>query len=370
MQIGYEASSIRRYRSGVGHYAASLLDALCLVFPDRQFLFFSHLAQTGPVRSNLRTTQARSFPIKEVWMQLWLPRLLERLRPDICHFTNSVAPLSIRVPYVVTVHDLSLITNPSWHPWSRRIWMKKILRPSITRASGIICDSEATMRDLLSWIKVDKGRTWVVPLAAREAYFKPQPQRDRDEIRRRYGLKRPFFLYVGNIEPRKNLAALLDAFSSLNPPGVDLVLAGRRAWKSRPFLRKARELTSAGRVRMLDYVPEDDLPALYQSALAFVYPSLKEGFGLPVVEALATGLPAIVSDVEPLRSLVSDAGWSFRPGDVHDLRAALSEALRDGDKRAVLSCRGKEKATAYSWERTAKETMKCYEAALSKSHYP
>ncbi len=367
MQVGYEASSIRRYRSGVGHYAASLLDALSLSFPDRQFLLLSHLAQTGLARGNLLPTQKRSFPIKEIWMQVWLPRLLKRLRPDICHSTNSVAPLTIRVPYVLTVHDLSLIRHPEWHPWSRRVWMKKIVRPSIERASGIICDSEATMGDLLAWIKVDTGRAWVVPLAASQAYFTLRSQRDRDEIRRRYGLKRPFLLDVGNIEPRKNLVGLLDAFSSLNPPGVDLVLAGRRAWKSRPVLRKAWKFVAAGRVRMLDYVSENDLPALYQSALAFVYPSLMEGFGLPVVEAMAAGLPVIASDIEPLKSLVADSGWLVRPEVTADLQTALSEAIRDSDKRTVLSARGRERAAAYSWEQAAKETMRCYEEVLSES---
>ena len=366
MRIGYDASSIRRYRSGVGHYAASLLDALRSLFPEREFLLLSHLAQTGFAGVNLLPTQRRSFPIKEIWMQLLLPRILERFRPDICHFTNSVAPLNIRVPYVVTVHDLSLIMHPEWHPWSRRIWMRNILRPSIMRASGILCDSAATMRDLSAWVGVDATRSWVVPLAAREAFFTARSQRDKDEIRQKYKLQRPFLLYVGNVEPRKNLSGLLEAFGGLNPQEVDLVLAGRRAWRSRPVLRRARELVAAGRVHMLDYVPEDDLPALYQSALAFVYPSFMEGFGLPVLEAMASGLPVIVSDVEPLKSLVSDAGWLVRPGGMQDWQAALSEATRDGDKRMILAARGKDRATLYSWEQSAMETMRCYERVLSR----
>jgi glycosyltransferase involved in cell wall biosynthesis len=370
MRIGYDASSIRRCRSGVGHYAASLLDALRSIFPDRQFLLLSHLAQTGFAGVNLLPTQSRSFPIKEIWMQLWLPRILERLRPDICHFTNSVAPLRIRVPYVVTVHDLSLIMHPEWHPWSRRIWMRRILRPSIMRASGILCDSEATMRDLFAWANVDASRSWVVPLAARESYFEARSQSDKDEIRKKYRLPRPFLLYVGNIEPRKNLPGLLEAFGKLNPPGIDLALAGRRAWQSKPVLRKASKLVAEGRVHMLDYVPEDDLPALYQSALAFVYPSLMEGFGLPVLEAMASGLPVIASDVEPLKSLVSDAGWLARPGIAQDWHAALTEAIRDSGKRVILAARGRERATLYSWEQAAKETMRCYEQVLSRPRRP
>jgi glycosyltransferase involved in cell wall biosynthesis len=368
MRIGYDASAIRRYRSGVGHYAASLLDALRSLYPERQFLLFSHLAQTGFAGANLLHTQRHSFPIKEIWMQLWLPRILAHFHPDICHFTNSVAPLKIQMPYVVSVHDLSLIKHPEWHPWSRRIWMRNILRPSIMRASGILCDSEATMRDLFGWLNVDPARSWVVPLAARASFFAPQSQRDRDAVRKKYRLRRPFLLYVGNIEPRKNLSELLEAFGSLNPPGIDLVFAGRRAWQSKPVLRKARKLVAQGRVHLLDYVPEEDLPALYQSALAFVYPSFMEGFGLPVLEAMASGLAVVVSDVEPLKSLVTDAGLLVRTGIVGEWQAALAEVIGDMEKRVMLAARGRERATLYSWEQAAKRTMQCYEQILARPH--
>ena len=368
MRIGYDASSIRPYRSGVGHYTASLLDALHTLFPDRQFLLLSHLANPAWTAPNLLPTQKRSFPIKEIWMQLWLPRILARCRPDICHFTNSVAPLDMRVPYVVTVHDLSLIKHPEWHPWSRRIWMRNILRPSIVRASGILCDSEATMRDLFGWLNVDPARSWVVPLAARKSFFADRPRNDREAIKAKYKLRRPFFLYVGNIEPRKNLSQLLEAYGALDPAGIDLVLAGRRAWQSRSVLRKAHKLMAQGRVHMLDYVSEDDLPALYQSALAFVYPSLMEGFGLPVLEAMASGLPVVVSGVEPLTSLVQDAGWLVRPEIVEEWQAALAEVIGDGEKRAILAARGRERAMLYSWEQSAKRTMQCYEQALNGPH--
>jgi len=205
----------------------------------------------------------------------------------------------------------------------------------------------------------------VVNLAARKSFFSVRSQKDKDWIREKHRLRRPYLLYVGNIEPRKNLSRLLEAFDSLNPHGTDLVLAGRRAWQSRAVIRRARRLAAAGSVHFLDYVAEDELPALYQSAVAFVYPSLMEGFGLPVLEAMASGLPVIVSDVEPLRSLVSDAGWVARPGVVEDWQAALGEAVRDSKKRLLLGARARERATLYSWEQAAKETMACYELALS-----
>jgi glycosyltransferase involved in cell wall biosynthesis len=365
MRIGYEASSIRQYRSGVGHYTASLLDALRLLFPDHQFLLLSHLSQTVCPGRNLLPAQRRSFPIKEIWMQFWLPRILERLHPDICHFTNSIAPMRIQVPYVVTVHDLSLIRHPEWHPWSRRIWMKNFLRPSIMRAAGVLCDSEATRRHLSDWLNVDAKKSWVVHLAARQSFLAARSQKDKDRILEKYRLRRPYLLYVGNIEPRKNLSLLLEAFDSLNRPGIDLVLAGRHAWRSKPVVRKARRLAAAGRVHLLGYVSEDDLPALYQAAVAFVYPSFMEGFGLPVLEAMASGLPVIASDVEPLRSLVADAGWLVRSGIAQDWQAVLREAVEDQRRCTLLGARGKERAALYSWRQTARETMRCYELALS-----
>jgi alpha-1,3-rhamnosyl/mannosyltransferase len=158
---------------------------------------------------------------------------------------------------------------------------------------------------------------------------------------------------------------LLEAFDGLNRPGIDLVVAGRRAWRSKPVVRKARRLAAAGRIHLLDYVAEDELPALYQAALAFVYPSFMEGFGLPVLEAMASGLPVIVSDVEPLRSLVADAGWLVRPGVAQDWQAVLCEAVGDSRRCRLLGARGKERAALYSWEQTARETMRCYELALS-----
>ncbi len=362
MHIGYDISSIRPGCSGVGYYTSSLLAALYPQFPDCRFLLFSHLAEYVPSGPNLVRTQKKSFPIKELWMQWWLPRIVSRYAPDLCHFTNGVAPLCMRRPYVVTVHDLSLVTHPEWHPPSRRIWMRNLLRPSIANASGILCDSEATRRDLLGWVRVNASRTWVVPLAARKGFSIARTEEEKETIRARYGLCRPFILYVGNIEPRKNLSRLIEAFRNLNPPGIDLVLAGRRAWLWKGILREAHEAHKPCTVRFLNYVPEDDLPALYQSALAFAYPSLMEGFGLPVLEAMASGTPVLVSDVEPLSTLVHDAGWVVPPGDVAGWQDALTQAIEDRSKRTALAGRGKQIAQRFSWDRVARETMDCYRA--------
>ena len=370
MRIAYEASSIRPRLSGVGHYTASLLQAFCHDFPNERVMILSHLRQPIPPRGNLIATQKRSFPIKEIWMQLWVPHIVKRYCPDICHFTNSIAPLHMETPYVVTVHDLSLIKHPEWHPRSRRLWMARILRPAIARSSGVLCDSNATRDDLTSWMQVDRSRVWVVPLAARKSFFIPRSPKDKEAVMARYGLTRPFLLFVGNLEPRKNLSRLIRAFRMLNPPGIDLVLAGRRAWLWKEILREAQHPKSVERVHLLNYVNEDDLPVLYQAALAFVYPSLMEGFGLPVLEAMASATPVVVSKVEPLASMVGEAGWLVHPEDIDDWQSALSELIANCDKRKTLAAAGRIRATGYGWDRVARETMTCYENVLSRANQP
>ncbi len=366
MRIGYDGSAIGPRPSGVGHYAASLLDALLTQFPSSQFLFLSHRARHESAGANLVLTQKRSFAVKELWMQAWLPHILARHNPDLCHFTNSVVPLCFRRPYVVTVHDLSLIRHPEWHPRWRRLWMGNILRPSVVRASRIICDAESTRRDILEWAPVDPARVQVIPLAARASFFGARSEGEKAAIREKYALFRPFILYVGNIEPRKNLSRLLEAFGRLNPPGIDLVLVGRRAWDWREALGESGNRGARGKVRTLGYVSEQDLSALYQSARAFVYPSLMEGFGLPVLEAMASGTPVLASNVEPLASLVGDAGRLVRPDCTREWQLALVEAIEDRRMCAVLGARGRARAEQYSWDRVARETMSCYEAALSQ----
>ena len=360
MRLGYDASPIRLRPSGVGHYAASLLDALRENFPDNDYLVFSHLGGVPPPGYGLTQTQKHSFPVKEVWMQLWLPRLLERTRPDLCHFTNHIAPLRAVVPYVLTIHDLSLVDHPEWHPRTRRLWMRGLMRPSALAARGIICASEATRRAVLGWVPIEPSRVRVVPLAARPAFHRRCTDEEKASVRSRYRLNRPFVLYVGNIEPRKNLRLLLEAFRRLSAPEPDLVIAGRPAWLARDFLRESARGELAERVRLLGYVPEEELPALYQSALAFVYPSQMEGFGLPVLEAMACGIPVLTSRVEPLASLVGDAGGLADPADAQEWAAGLEEILQEPRKAQDLAARAKERASEFSWARTAQATMLCY----------
>jgi alpha-1,3-rhamnosyl/mannosyltransferase len=244
--------------------------------------------------------------------------------------------------------------------------MRRILRPSVLGARGVLCDSEATRKDLLSWVRIDSSMVWVVSLGARSIFRQDCSEERKAAICRKYGISKRFFLYVGNIEPRKNIPILLGAFNGSTFDEFELVLVGRRAWLWRTVVREIRRRKMQERVRLLDYVPDEDLPALYQSAHAFVYPSRMEGFGLPVLEAMASGLPVIASRVEPIQSLVGDTGWLADPDDAREWREAMEQAAQDGRQRLALAARAKERAEPYTWERTALETAHCYGEALAR----
>jgi glycosyltransferase involved in cell wall biosynthesis len=364
MRLGYDASPIRPQPSGVGRFTACLLDALRVCFPSNSYLVYSHRPGKHFHAPGVITTQRLGFPIKEIWMQLWLPHVVSRTRPDLCHFTNTIAPLRMRAPYVLTVHDLSLIRHPEWHPATRRAWMGRIMRPSILGARRVVCSSEATRRDLLSWLPLDPQRVSTVELAVPDRFRRACSRQEIDSIRTRYGITRPFLLYVGNIEPRKNLLTLIEAFRILNPRGIDLILAGKRAWLTGDFLREAARPDFKGRLRLLNYVPDEHLPALYQAARGFVYPSKMEGFGLPVLEAMACGAPVITSSIEPLASMVGNAGWLANPEKPAEWAEAMGDLIRNSDKGRVLSERARERAAPYTWPATASAMMRCYESAL------
>ena len=205
--------------------------------------------------------------------------------------------------------------------------------PSVLGAREVLCDSEATRADLRAWLNLPPDRLSVVPLGARKIFTRGWSPEEKKAALERHGLTRPYFLFLGNIEPRKNLLMLLKAFSQANLDQTELVLAGQKAWLWKDIVRSLGALRLESRVRLLDYVPDEDLPALMQSALAFVYPSRMEGFGLPVLEAMASGTAVVVSRIEPLTSLVGDAGWIADVDNVDQWRSALEEAWRDEEKR-------------------------------------
>lgn len=366
MILGFDATTLVGRLSGVGYYTARLMEELAAGAGDgivsRIVVLSNREVPVVPHNGTLQVHGRGRFGVRSAWMQLVLPWILRRVRPDLVHFTNYLAPLACPVPYVVSVHDMSMTLFPEYHTAKKRL-LTSTLVPTVARGARLVLTpSEATRRDVIRLLGLDPRRVRVVPYAPGPAFTPTRegPQR----LAATYGIEPPYFLYVGTLEPRKNLARALRAFRAVAPalPGHRFVLVGQRGWKCEDVLREAE--AAGDRVLMPGYVAEEDLPLLYAHAAALVYPSLYEGFGLPVVEAMACGTPVITSRGSSMEEVAGGAALLVDPGDEADIARALREVAGDAALAASLRRRGRERAAAFTWTRTARETAEAYRDAL------
>jgi glycosyltransferase involved in cell wall biosynthesis len=356
MRLGIEVTTCTPSRTGVGYYTEHLVDALlqtrgdgdevvllsnCLPAPELASRWSPHLHVRGP-------------GVRAIWMQSEVPRLLTETGVDVAVFPNYVVPLASPCPTIVVVHDLAILRMPRHFTLRKRLLMGLLLRQSVAAASVIATVSEASMRDVMSLLGVARERIALLPCAAHPSCIPAAP----DVVaaaRARHGLSRPYVLTVGTLEPRKDLPTLLRAFDRLGPDGEghDLVVVGGRGWLDRQLVRALEGRAASQRVRWLGYVSESDLVALYTGADLCVLASALEGFGLPVLEAMACGTPVIASDVAALREVGGNAARFVPPKDDAAFARAIALALRDRDGAAKARAAGLARAREFSWTRTA-----------------
>jgi glycosyltransferase involved in cell wall biosynthesis len=270
--------------------------------------------------------------------------------------------------HVITVFDLSVLLFPGYHPWMRvRAFTEGIAR-SAARADAIIVISEHTKQDVMKLLGVPEGKIHVV-LCAAAARFRPLPSMELNRVLSKYNLEAgEYLLCVGNVEPRKNLVRLVESYDLLRRSVGRLhpmVIAGGQGWHNSLIYKKVEELGLQQAVKFLGYVPDDDLPPLLNGALLFVYPSLYEGFGLPPLEAMACGTPVVASNNSSLPEVVGDAALTVDPHDVEGIAKAMEQLLNE-ELRNEMRTRGLARAKLFSWERTARETLKVYEEVYAK----
>jgi len=358
--VGFDATTLTGQISGVGGYTARLLQALCGEVGRGVFeklIVLSNREVTPPRAPAVEAFARRRFPVRSVWMQLVLPGILKETRPEVVHFTNYLAPVLTDVPFVVSFHDMSLTLLPEAHTLKKRLLTASLIPTVARRARRILVPSESTRRDVARLLPVDPGRIRLVPYAASPIY---RPRSDDAPLP--HGVRPPYFLYVGTVEPRKNLARTLRAFARVARalPDHRFVIVGQAGWKYAEVLKEARRPDLADRVVLSGYVLESELPALYNRATALVYPSLYEGFGLPVVEAMACGTPVLTSDGSSLSEVAGGAALLVDPLREDALAGALVRLAQDAHLRADLRARGVARAAEFSWERTARETIEVY----------
>jgi glycosyltransferase involved in cell wall biosynthesis len=351
-------------RSGVGHYADRLGRALADAAPPEVELWA--LTNGEPIPGLRAAPYVGPARPRALWMNLAVRRLARDIPLDLFHFTANVAPIGFRKPYVLTVHDVTTRRAPELHPRRRRAYYGAALGVSARNARRIVTVSETSARDIVDLLGIARDRIDAIPLAADARFRRVSDEGELRRVRDRYRLDEPYLLYVGNIEPRKNLERLLEAYARAVPKEGLLALAGNLAWLTKGVLARIAELGLANRVRLLGYVPDEDLPALYSGAAAFAYPSLFEGFGLPVVEAMACGVPVITSTAPALREIAEGAARLVDPHSVDAIAEGVHAVLSSDEERKRLAAAGLDRARAYTWEATARRTLETYARALSE----
>lgn len=359
-------------QAGVSKYTELLIKYLGQVDPTNEYLIYfgngPHPADFAAA-PNFRLIRSRFNTEKPVtriaWEQFIAPFRLLRDRPAILHCPVNVMPLLALSRTVITIHDLGFIRFPERYRKPKRLYLHALTALSAKRARHLITPSEAVRQEVIELLKIKPERVTAIAEGVSEN-FKPLPPAEIEKFKREKNLPDKFALYVGTLEPRKNLPFLIKAFArwrTENPAeaeGVRLIIGGAKGWFYEEIFRLVEQLSLGSVTDFPGYLREDDLPLWYNSARCFVYPSIYEGFGLPPLEAMACGCPVITSDISSIPEVVGEAGRLVKPDDENGLVAALDLLLTDDAAWSVYREKGLAQAARFTWQEAARRTLEIY----------
>ncbi len=367
--IALDVHVIGERETGNELYTLNLVRGLLRVAPDRTFALLTPHPHLLPedVRSHPRARVVRVLAGNSLLrVPLALPYAAWRVGASLLH-VNYILPPACPCPGVITVHDLAYDLFPADAPPRDRLVLGPLMPLSIRRAAAIIAVSESTKRDIMRRFGVAEERVTVTHEATPSHIHPVTDPVALACVRQKYGLAQTYILAVGNLQPRKNVARLIQAYGLLRREGLVgcLAIVGKARWRESEVFRLVRELGLEKSVIFTGYVPDEDMSALYSGAAALAYPSLYEGFGLPVLEAMTCGTPVVTSNVSSLPEVAGDAALLVDPTSKPDLAAALRAVLTDGHLAADLRARGQARAASFSWAETARRTLAVYERVVS-----
>ena len=357
MKLVIDCSILRNPGTGVEHYTCRLVESLrgldpILIRPDR----LDHPLFDGS-RTH-RLPRRPQFPgARTAFAVLAPPRMPAA---DVIHLPAPEAPFVRKPParLVISVHDITPLLFPHWHTRWRVAYFRLVVRRLIRMADAVLASSRSTRRDLVSRLNIPKTRVHVVYPGVADR-FRPC-RRDR-RLLEGYGIREPYLLTVGTVEPRKNIARLVEAYGRVRPDAL-LVVVGGKGWHSSSIFRTVSRAGLSGRVIFTGYVPDDHLPQIYSSARAFLYPSLYEGFGFPVLEAMRCGTPVVTADRSSTAEIAGGAALLVDPGSASAIGRAMRRILSDEDLRHELIQNGLRQAAGFTWARCAQQTAAVYAA--------
>lgn len=363
MRIGIDYTPVLGNRSGVGYYTEQLVTHLVQAQPEWEFALYCNRPVERLAVPQAMPAHRFSLRSRWLWMQLQLPNVIRQSQPDLCHFPNNSAPIKHVRPYIITIHDASLFLHSKHHPRSRLVALRLLLPLAARKASAIITLSEYARADLVRVLGLPPEKVHAIHLAVSDMFCPLHDAKVREHLRQKYDLPQQFILYVGTIEPRKNISRLIQAIGHLHQAGLcsPLLLVGPNGWLMNNLQKEVEQLGLNKFVRYLGYVPEEDLAGLYSLATVFAFPSLYEGFGLPPLEAMACGTPVLTSHHSAMEEVCGEAAWLVDPQNVEEIAAGLQVLLTDDDRRQQLREKGWNRVKQFTWEQTAQKTAVLYQ---------
>ena len=392
MKIALNAWFVGQPATGSGQYLAHLLAEYVARHAQHRFLLCSPLSARAAASPDpqaglhrvpeqcpspcewrfLRTPfDGRHRHLAKLWFeQVSFPRACHRWGADVIHVPYWAAPLVARAPVVVTIHDLIPVLLPPYRAGILGAAYTGLVSLSARRADLVLTDSRASQSDIIQHLRLAPDRVETIYLAADDRYHSERDPQVQERLRQEYALPTRYLLYMGGFDVRKNVTGVVQAFAQVELPGVDLVVAGKLPLVDTPFApdprRVAQEMGISGRVHFPGWIDEPDAPALYSGAIAFVFPSCYEGFGLPPLEAMACGTPVIVANTGSLPEVVGDGGLCVDPQDMAALSQAMGAVVLNGALREQLSRAALARARTFSWQQTAQATLDACHRACEK----
>lgn len=383
MKIYIEGSPLLKERSGIGQFTKRLIEAAASNHPEHSYTVFGFKFWTRPLpelpfpknlgikRKIIRYMPGRGYNL--LFKHRVAPPVdtLLGARPDIVFFPNFVRwpVLSKKTKTLLAVHDLSFIHFSQYTHPKNLPYMVKNVPYSINKADHILTISKSSKKQIADYYKIDPEKISIVTPAVDHADYYPRSKKEISAIRAKYKLPVKYILYASTLEPRKNVGGILEAYSKLDTPTKQkygLVLAGGKGWKDEAIVEAIAKLKKNGEnITVTGYVPDEDLPAIYSGAELFVYPSFYEGFGIPLLEAMACGIPVISSDNSSLPEVVGDAGIYVKAEDANSLTRNISKLLADRTLADKYRKKGFEQAKKFSWEKSADELVRVFEKLKS-----
>jgi len=371
LKIGIITSPIDEGHPSYTVYTYNLIKNLNLLDKENEYYLIHHTKMDLDIyKSNKEIiVPLPSFkPLKGLfWRYALLPKKLKTQNLDLVHDPRGIGLFSFDMPFekVITIHDLSSLLYPSIN--IRGMWAHRLLgTKTVKRVDKIITVSASTKRDVMKYLKAPEEKIKVI-YNGKDERFKPLNQKEVDKFKEKSNFNFPFILYVGVLQPRKNVPTLIKAYYKLKTDGTKhkLVIAGGKGWQYKEIFETIERLNLQKDVIFTEHIPDDDLPKLYNAADLFVFPSIYEGFGLPPLEAMACGIPVIASNAGSLPEVVGDAGIKVNPYDVDGLAKAMHEVLNNDGLRQDMIEKGLKRAKMFSWAKCAKEVLEVYEEVIS-----